>query len=254
MKFAHQVLSPGEYWAEVIEEEIRRAENILIVLSENSVNSDWMRAEAAVAIAQGEKRIVPVYSINNVEVPFMLRAFRGVDLSDPESYRNSLDELATLLLEKESPRVSRNRDLALFMHYTGRQRDSWTSIEKLYLYETGKHQKVWGNQAAHGSTSADLAPAFSRIPLLELLRSVPSRVRVRTCSMRCAPQFLVLSKRVSSSLRSRTVRIFRRANAILKDHATPIAKNGVVTWTCQNMAARPTNMNPSNPYPKKARP
>ena len=58
----------------------------------------------------------------------------------------------------------------------------------------GKHQKVWGNQAAHGSTSTDLAPAFSRIPLLELLRSVPSRVRVRTCSMRCAPQFLVLSE------------------------------------------------------------
>ena len=35
----------------------------------------------------------------------------------------------------------------------------------------GKHQKVWGNQAAHGSASTDLAPAFSRIPLLELPRS-----------------------------------------------------------------------------------
>ncbi len=52
---------------------------------------------------------------------------------------------------------------------------------------------MWGNQTAHGSASTDLAPAFSRIPLLELPRSVPSRVRVRTCSMRCAPQFLVLS-------------------------------------------------------------
>ena len=51
---------------------------------------------------------------------------------------------------------------------------------------------MWGNQAAHGSASTDLAPAFSRIPLLELPRSVPSRVRVRTCSMRCAPQFLAL--------------------------------------------------------------
>ena len=58
---------------------------------------------------------------------------------------------------------------------------------------TEKHQKVWGNQAAHSSASTDLAPAFSRIPLLELPRSVPSRVRVRTCSMRCAPQFLALS-------------------------------------------------------------
>ena len=54
----------------------------------------------------------------------------------------------------------------------------------------GKHRKVWGNQAAHGSASTDLAPAFSRIPLLELPRSVPSRVRVRTCSRKGAPQFL----------------------------------------------------------------
>ena len=51
---------------------------------------------------------------------------------------------------------------------------------------------MWGNQTAHGSASTDLAPAFSRIPLLELPRSVPSRVRIRTCSMRCAPQFLAL--------------------------------------------------------------
>ena len=57
------------------------------------------------------------------------------------------------------------------------------------MVEYGKHQKVWGNQAAHGSASTDLAPAFSQIPLLELPRSVPSRVRVRTCSMRCAPHF-----------------------------------------------------------------
>ena len=53
--------------------------------------------------------------------------------------------------------------------------------------------KVWGKQAAHGSASTDLAPAFSRIPPLGLPRSVPSRVRVRTCSMRCAPQLGVLS-------------------------------------------------------------
>ena len=46
----------------------------------------------------------------------------------------------------------------------------------------------------HGPASTDLAPAFSPIPLLELPRSVPLRVRVRTCSMRCDPQFLVLSK------------------------------------------------------------
>ena len=64
---------------------------------------------------------------------------------------------------------------------------------EMFPSSNGKHQKVWGNQAAHSSASTDLPPAFSRIPLLELPHSVPSRVRVRISSMRCAPQFLVLS-------------------------------------------------------------
>ena len=56
----------------------------------------------------------------------------------------------------------------------------------------GSAKKWGGNQAAQGSASTDLAPVFSRIPLLELPRSVPSRVRVRIYSMRCVPQFLAL--------------------------------------------------------------
>ena len=31
-----------------------------------------------------------------------------------------------------------------------------------FMRTSGKHQKVWDNQAAHGSASTDLAPAFSR--------------------------------------------------------------------------------------------
>ena len=60
-------------------------------------------------------------------------------------------------------------------------------------FEQGSTKKVWGNQTAHGSAATALTPAFSPIPRLELPRRVPSRVCVRTCSMRCAPQFLVLS-------------------------------------------------------------
>ena len=49
----------------------------------------------------------------------------------------------------------------------------------------GECQKVWGNQAASCSASTDLSPAFSPgYHCSNFPRSVPSRVRVRACSMR----------------------------------------------------------------------
>ena len=59
-----------------------------------------------------------------------------------------------------------------------------------HFHKERKHQKVGGNQAVSGSASADLSASFSPVyhcsnfPL-----SVRSRVRVRVCSMRCAPVF-----------------------------------------------------------------
>ena len=99
-----QHLEPGDHSAKVIEEGIHDAENILVVLSESSAHSDWVRAETAMALTQDGKRIVPIFSTKNADVPFLLRAFRGVDLSDPEAYPNSMDRLANLLLKERPPR------------------------------------------------------------------------------------------------------------------------------------------------------
>ena len=48
-----QHLKLGGHWAEVVEEGIHDAENILVVLSRDSANSDWQRAETAMALTQG---------------------------------------------------------------------------------------------------------------------------------------------------------------------------------------------------------
>ena len=53
-----QHLRVGEHWAKAIEEAIHDADNILIVLSRNSSNSEWVRAEVALALSQEEKRVV----------------------------------------------------------------------------------------------------------------------------------------------------------------------------------------------------
>ena len=100
---ADEHLKPGDQWAKIIEEGIHEAENVLVVLSENSADSDWIRAETAMALAEDKKRIVPIFSTKKADVPFILRAFRGVDLSNPEAYSKSMDDLANLLLQEKPP-------------------------------------------------------------------------------------------------------------------------------------------------------
>ena len=97
-----QNLKLGDDWAEESDQAIKESRNTLVVLSEHSARSDRVRTETALALTQSGKRVVPVYSIKGVEVPFMLRSKQGVDLSYPASYLSSIERLANLLKEKEN--------------------------------------------------------------------------------------------------------------------------------------------------------
>ena len=88
---ADQHIGPGDHWLEVIQDAIRDSQNILVILSRNSARSSWVEAEAAIALCHGGKRIVPVYSTKDVDVPFMLRSIQGIDLSDPETWDTALN-------------------------------------------------------------------------------------------------------------------------------------------------------------------
>ena len=138
-----QHLKPGDHWAKVIEEGIHDAENILVVLSENSANSGWVQAETAMALTQDGKRIVPIFSTRNADVPFLLRAFRGVDLSEPETYPNAMDKLANLLLKERPPRESN-------FHADNRARLLKVRLEALALQQ----EKISFDDAAELKTRA----------------------------------------------------------------------------------------------------
>ena len=103
---AQQHVRPGSPWASVIDRGIRSSDNILVVLSDKSASSEWLRAETALALTQSEKRVVPIYATKKADVPFILRSIQGVDLSDPEEYEMSVNRLAEILsstkIRKES--------------------------------------------------------------------------------------------------------------------------------------------------------
>ena len=88
---------PGDDYANAMEEAIRSAKVILVVISKNWTSSTWVRTETALALTQGAKRVVPILAEKGAEVPFMLRSFSGIDLSDNSSYSTSVKELATRL-------------------------------------------------------------------------------------------------------------------------------------------------------------
>lgn len=90
-------LEPGVQWAKAIEEALGRSKNVLFVLSEKANKSSWLRTEAAIALTQGGKRVIPIYCTKHAEVPFILRPFKGMDFSDPSSYPVLIERLAEVL-------------------------------------------------------------------------------------------------------------------------------------------------------------
>src|SRR5437762_6379699 len=87
-------LSPGDNFADKIQEAIRDSEAFVVVISANSLQSTWARAEfSAIALGQiaDKKKVVPV-RIDNCPVPNYLSNFLYVDLS--HDFQSGLETLS----------------------------------------------------------------------------------------------------------------------------------------------------------------
>lgn len=94
-------VTPGANIAATLGEHIDQADTVLVLLSREAASSEWVRMEAAAAVAaesrDPEKRLIPVILEKGVDVPFLLRNYRFVDLSDPRERDTVLSELANTL-------------------------------------------------------------------------------------------------------------------------------------------------------------
>ena len=80
--FYDKDLVPGEAWGPRLEQQLRRARHILVLLSPSYVQSPWARKEleaAALSESRGEARVVPVL-IQDTEIPAFLRSKHYADL------------------------------------------------------------------------------------------------------------------------------------------------------------------------------
>ncbi|VFN00747.1 MAG: TIR domain-containing protein [Candidatus Kentron sp. G] len=77
---------PGENWPKKIEEALRESSTLVMVLSQNNIQSRWMFFELGAAVAD-EKRIIPVLldDMDVTRIPIPLRQFQPLRESSPQA-------------------------------------------------------------------------------------------------------------------------------------------------------------------------
>lgn len=108
--FYDKDLVPGEAWGPRLEQQLRGAKYILVLLSPSYVRSPWARKEleaAALSESEGEARIVPVL-VQDTEIPAFLSSKHYADLR--ANYEEGLALIKKALTAKpEVGEVSRAR-------------------------------------------------------------------------------------------------------------------------------------------------
>lgn len=90
----------GSNWAQEIEITIRQADFVLVFISKNSVESEWIMNEITYA-GQLHKTIIPIL-IEDAEIPISLIKKQYIDFRKPS--KRGINELIEILRTKEGPK------------------------------------------------------------------------------------------------------------------------------------------------------
>jgi hypothetical protein len=104
-------LLPGDSLVDkIFEEGLRGAEAFLVVLSQNSVSSRWVREELNAAVVkriEQQCKLIPVV-LDDVEVPEALRHTVWQSISDPANFESELDQIVRAIYGiRERPPLGR---------------------------------------------------------------------------------------------------------------------------------------------------
>ena len=77
--FWDQNIPIGSPWRDTIEEELTNARCVIVLWSENSIKSSWVKGEAEDAM---QRRILVPILIDKVSIPVTFRTLQSADLSD----------------------------------------------------------------------------------------------------------------------------------------------------------------------------
>jgi TIR domain len=92
-------LHPGADIASSIRAGFEASDTIVLLVGKGEYGDSWARREAALALSQKGKRLIPVLLTREVELPFILRHLNALDLTDRSSFNARIETLIRYLLD-----------------------------------------------------------------------------------------------------------------------------------------------------------
>lgn|GEM_PF-1501614 len=91
----HRDMPPGEKWVKQLESALHQSDLMLLVVSESSINSEYVEAEWH-TFFDLKRPIIPV-RVDNCDVPLFLRTFHHINFRDPANFKQSMEALLNVL-------------------------------------------------------------------------------------------------------------------------------------------------------------
>ena len=96
---AHKTISVGLQWEDQVFDAVRSCRVAVLVLSQNSRNSDWVRIEIGALVALGKHVAPGLVGLQPSETPELVRKYQGRPVSSQAEREVFCDEVARLLNE-----------------------------------------------------------------------------------------------------------------------------------------------------------
>lgn len=91
----HRDMPPGEKWVKHLERALRNSDVMLLILSEESLASDYVEAEWH-TFFELKRPIIPL-RVDNCDVPLFLRTFHHIDFRDAQCFDSNIKALFEVL-------------------------------------------------------------------------------------------------------------------------------------------------------------
>lgn len=99
--WSDHALNPGDLWADSIGAALREADSFVFLVGRNESESTWASIELGQALASG-KKVVPVITEPEAEIPALLQGYQFLDLSDRQAVESAITRLVGALRKPAS--------------------------------------------------------------------------------------------------------------------------------------------------------
>lgn len=101
-----QEIKWGDDWVSKIADGITKSNYILLLLSKQSINSSWVKTEAALSVSESKKKVIPILLDQELVLPSYLASIQALNISQSEDVNSAIDQLIEII--KAEPRESLN--------------------------------------------------------------------------------------------------------------------------------------------------